>query len=145
MSSAGGRWSRARTSKRTDACVVSEYAMLRRFVANEDAFDILPGSAEKPRRSLARHPRDMRGQQQPLGGFIIERQQRIAAFRWFGGVNVDGRAVNAAGREAGGERRLVDNSPARGLDQYRTRLHLGEFARADEMARLRQQRHMQRD
>jgi hypothetical protein len=33
--------------------------MLRRFVANEDAFDILPGSAEKPRRSLAR--RDMRG------------------------------------------------------------------------------------
>src|SRR5262249_20575975 len=104
MSSAGGRSSRARTSKRTDACVVSEYAMLRRFVANEDAFDILPGSAEKPRRSLARPPRDMRGQQQPLGGFIIERQQRIAALRWFGGVNVDGRAVNAAGREAGGER-----------------------------------------
>ena len=58
--------------------------MLLRFVANEDAFDIFPGSAEKPCRSLARHPRDMRGQQQPLCGFPLEQQQRITGFRRFG-------------------------------------------------------------
>ena len=38
----------------------SEYAMMWRFVAKEDAFDILPGSTEELCRGLARYARNMR-------------------------------------------------------------------------------------
>src|SRR5262245_43453119 len=43
------------------------------------------------------------------------------------------------------ERRLVDDRPARGVDQERGRLHQLQFPLADLMARLGIERRMQRD
>src|SRR5262245_52163362 len=64
-------------------------AVVRRLVANEHALDIVPGRAEQEGRGLPRNARDVRGEEQLLGGLAGEREQGIVGCRWLGRVDVD--------------------------------------------------------
>ena len=89
-------------------------------------------------------PGDMRREQQPARALAFEREQRVVVRRRLGGIDVDRRAAEMARRKMRGERRLVDDAAARGLDQDRARFHRPERTVIDHAARLRDQRHMQR-
>ena len=67
------------------------------------------------------------------GQEVVEADQRIVR-RGFGGEHVEGAGAQAVGPKLRRQRRFVDDRPARGVDQDRTRRHAGQFGCADQAA-----------
>ncbi len=64
----------------------------------------------------------MRREQNAVGGFALEGEQRVVSIGRLDRVDVHRRAAKAAGTEVGGQRDLVDDSAARRLYQHRAGL-----------------------
>src|SRR5262249_34157471 len=103
-----------------------------RLIAHEHALDVLPGRAEQERRGLPGDASDVRGQEELLGRRAVEPERRVVARWWLGGIDMAGRPAEPARLEVPGERRLVDHSATRDLDQDRIGFHRGELASADQ-------------
>ena len=69
--------------------------------------------------------------------------QELLAHRRLVLEDVEGCAGNRSGLQRGDERRLVDDLPARSVDEHGRRLHGGERGRVEQMPRLRRQRAVQ--
>jgi len=65
----------------------------------------------------------MRRQQQPRSRFAGKPQQGIVGRRRLGRINIDRRTAEMAGDQAGRQRRLVNYTAARTLDQHCAGLH----------------------
>jgi len=75
----------------------------------------------------------------------LELEKRIARARRLDRQDVEPGPANDSAAQRFGQRALVDQPAARGVDEQRARLHARELARADQVSRLRGQRQVQRD
>ena len=73
----------------------------------------------------------------------VSRKQRVAVHGRFFGQHVDGCTAEASTAQRVGQRRRVDQRPARGVDQHRVHLHAREPRCVDQALRRRRQRAMQ--
>jgi len=76
---------------------------------------------------------------------VLHPSQRVVERQRLGIEHIERRADDPLGLQRLDERRLVDNQPARGVDEERGRLHQRELARADQPGRSWRQDEVDRD
>ena len=101
--------------------------------AVERTQDIARGLLAHPVDRFPRHARDVWGHDD-----VRKLEQRMAARRWLLLEDVEAGAGKPAGHQRVIQRRLVDNSAARGVDQIGRRFHPLQPGRIEHPDRLRQ-------
>src|SRR5690606_11492877 len=105
-------------------------------------FDIVDQLIGEKVYCLSRGPGNMWCKNE-IGTMQVE--QWIALPGWLDGEYVEARACNNAFFQGLNQRRLIDESTPRGVDQQRAALHPAQLINADHVARSRRQGAMQRE
>ena len=115
---------------------------MRRFVLQQDAFDIFPCTTAKYPLRLAGDASNMGCKDQSFCRFTAKHEQWIVCLRRFGRIDVDSGAAELSGTEACGKRGFVNNTAARSIDKHCPRFHLRQLLRANKVFGRGQERYV---